>query len=117
MTEQLVPQPARISPKAAMLLAYLAGHIGAANGVTVAQIAIWLNWRPREVRHLVTELREHGHALCGHPKTGYYIAASADELEVTCGFLTRRALHALRLVALLRRMPMQDLLGQLKLST
>jgi biotin operon repressor len=41
----------------------------------------------REVRHQVSALREDGIAVCGHPKTGYFIAATAGELETTVEYL------------------------------
>ena len=99
------------------LLVILQRHIGAGAGVSVYGLAAELNCTTRAVRHLVTELRATGHAVCGHPKTGYYLAASACELEATCSFLRARALHSLTLEAALRKLTLPDLLGQLKLNT
>lgn len=69
------------------------------------------------MRVLVSELREDGHAICGTPADGYYIAANADELQHTCDFLRSRAMHSLVLEARLKRIPLVDLLGQLRLPT
>lgn len=99
------------------LLAALSAHIGRDRGITAAHVAGRLNVPARQVRSLVTELREEGVAVCGHPRTGYFIAATAQELEETCQFLRCRALHSLTLESRLRRVPLADLLGQLHLLT
>lgn len=100
------------------LLAELAHHIGAERGVHVAELARRVRLNPRDVRRLVSLLREDGIAVCGHPSTGYFIAADQEELDRYClKFLRSRAMHSLRLEARLRRIPLPDLLGQLKLPT
>lgn len=99
------------------LLAYLAHHVGAANGATCAAIAGNLHTDERRVRALISELREEGVAVCGHPSTGYYIARTPEELERSCQFLRSRAMHSLHLEARLRRIPLPELLGQLHLET
>lgn len=98
-------------------LAVLARHIGSGNGITAAALAEALHTMPRQVRALITELRLDSVAVCGTPKTGYYIAATADELETTCQFLRGRALHSLTLESRLRKLPLADLVGQLHLAT
>ncbi len=95
----------------------LARHIGRDNGMTAEAIARELGVLPRDVRKLVTLLREEGIAVCGHPATGYYIAATPEELEETCQFLRSRALHSLTLESKLRHVPLPELLGQLRLKT
>lgn len=102
---------------AADVLAVLSAHIGAANGITAADLAASLDCLPRTVRQHVSELRLSGHAVCGTPKTGYYIAETGAELEATCQFLRARALHSLALEASLRKTPLPDLIGQLHLPT
>lgn len=99
------------------LAALLSRHIGKANGVTASGLATALGTTTRAVRHLVTELREEGMAVCGHPATGYFIAANPEELEATCAFLRSRAMHSLKLESTLRHVPLTDLLGQLRLKT
>lgn len=99
------------------LAVLLEQHIGQANGITAEAIAVQLGCPPRVVRHLVTELREDGVAVCGHPATGYFIAANSEELEQTCAFLRSRAMHSLTLESKLRRVPLPDLIGQLRLKT
>lgn len=99
------------------LLAVLARHQGRGNGITVKTLAIELDVTDRQVRELVSELRLAGHAVCGHPRDGYYIAETPEELAETCQFLRNRAMHSLQLESRLRNIPMPDLLGQLHVPT
>lgn len=101
----------------AQLISALSSHIGAGRGITARHLAARLDCPARRVRALVTEAREEGTAICGHPRTGYFIAETAEELEETCQFLRSRALHSLLLESRLRRVPLADLLGQLHLPT
>jgi hypothetical protein len=98
----------------------LQAHIGRARGVSAAFLAGALGLpfsAVREVRWLITELREDGVAVCGHPASGYFIAETKEELEETCAFLRARAMHSLALESKLRGMPLADLVGQLHLKT
>lgn len=95
----------------------LSRHIGRENGITAQAVAQLIDVPPRQVRHLVTELRMDGVAVCGTPRDGYYIAASGEELEATCQFLRARAMHSLVLESRLRNVPLPDLIGQMKLPT
>lgn len=99
------------------LLSILSNHIGKGNGIGVKLLAQQLDTQERHIRTLISELRDDAHAICGTPRDGYYIAATAEELEGTCEFLRRRALHSLGLEAKLRRIPLPDLLGQIHLPT
>ena len=99
------------------LLSVLSGHIGKERGISVKVLAEQLDCPQRAVRYLVTELRDDGVAVCGHPGAGYFIAANAEELEETCQFLRSRAMHSLHLEAQLRKMPLADLVGQMHLRT
>lgn len=95
----------------------LSHHIGRENGIPAEYIARLVDLPARQVRHLVTELRMDGIAVCGTPRDGYYIAASGEELEATCQFLRSRAMHSLVLESRLRNVPLPDLIGQMKLPT
>ena len=99
------------------LLNTLSRHIGKGNGIGVEQLAEILGATPRHVRKLVSDLRESGHAVCGTPADGYYIAATAEELQHTCDFLRSRAMHSLTLESRLMKIPLADLIGQLHLPT
>lgn len=101
----------------AELLTLLAAHTGRGRGLTAEALAARLGVSPRHVRTMISAMRFDGHAVCGTPGTGYYVAASAKELEETCEFLRERALHSLALEAALRRIPLPDLIGQLHLPT
>jgi biotin operon repressor len=105
------------TPNKTHLSTYLRFHIGRERGITAAAIAVALGCNEREVRKLVTELREDGMAVCGHPVSGYFIAATHEEIEETCAFLRSRAMHSLVLESKLRGMALADLLGQLRLPT
>lgn len=100
-----------------LVLTVLSRHIGKGNGIGVKQLALQTDLLPRAIRTHISDLREEGHAICGTPKDGYYIAATADELESTCEFLRSRAMHSLTLESRLRKIPLTDLLGQLHLPT
>jgi len=102
---------------ASQLLNTLSRHIGKGNGIGVKQLALQLGIEDRSIRKLISALRAEGHAICGTPKDGYYIAQTPDELQHTCEFLRSRAMHSLTLESRLRRIPLQDLLGQLHLPT
>lgn len=99
------------------LLSLLSRHIGKDSGIGVERLAVLMGSSPRHVRKLVSELRETGHAVCGTPTDGYYIAATAEELQHTCDFLRSRAMHSLTLESRLKKIPLADLIGQLHLPT
>jgi len=99
------------------LIALMSRHCGVRNGVTAKAIAELLDVPERRVRHLVTEAREDGIAICGHPATGYFVAQTRAEMESTIDFLKDRALHSLKLASTLSKIPLADLVGQLHLKT
>lgn len=99
------------------LIAILARHVGRGNGIQVRTLAAELDISERQARELVTELRLSGHHICGTPRDGYFIAATADELDETLAFLTHRALSSLTLVSRMRNVAMPDLLGQIHVPT
>lgn len=99
------------------LLTLLSHHIGRGNGLGVKAIAAQLDIDPRQVRVHVTDLRLGGHAVCGTPKHGYFIAQTGEELEETCRFIRARSMHGLVLESRMRKIPLPDLIGQLHLPT
>lgn len=76
---------------------------GAANGQSVNDLVFLLDTTPRAIRNLVSELRLDGQPVCAHPKSGYYLAATQEELDATCEFLRERALHSLKLYSKIKR--------------
>ena len=112
------PAPATREQTLATLVQRLStAHAGKGNGIGAEQLAGCLGINERLLRVLVSQAREDGVAISATPETGYYIAQTADELEESCEFLRSRALHSLRMEAQLRRIPLPDLLGQLRLNT
>lgn len=93
------------------------GHLGKSRGIAARHLAGRLDCPDRHVRDLVTQARKAGYAVCGVPRDGYFIAVTAEEVEETCDFLRARALCSLTLEAALRKMPLPDLIGQMRLPT
>ena len=91
-------------PEKAVTTSSLKRHLraGAANGKSVNTLAFELDTTPRAIRNLVDELIEEGTAVCAHPKTGYYVAETQEEVEGTCEYLRGRAMHSLHKISLLR---------------
>lgn len=103
--------------KSHAVLAALSAHIGCAHGIDAVALARCCGITVRNLRHCISELRRDGSAVCGRPETGYFLAATAAELDESCQFLRSRALHSLALEARLRKIPLADLIGQLHLPT
>lgn len=122
MDDLVIPAPAtwqRSRDEALAALIQLLGtrHAGKEHGIGAEALARQLCISERVLRSLVSEAREQGLAISATPDTGYYIAQTPEELEESCEFLRSRALHSLRMEAQLRRIPLPDLLGQLRLPT
>lgn len=98
------------------LLNVLAEHQGRDCGISAKALAARLDVPPRRLRHLVSEAREQGIALCGKPNTGYFVPVTPEELAESCAFLEHRALHSLRLLSRMKKVSMPALLGQLNLN-
>lgn len=112
---------------ASLVLGVLGGHIGEKNGITGEQLARKATgidrWDERDlrterlVRKLIQELRNEGFHICGTPDAGYFMAATAEELDRTCSFLYSRAMASLTQIARMKKVSVPDLRGQLKLPT
>lgn len=99
------------------LLNVLSQHQGAAKGIGAKALATQLGVPPRQLRRLISRCRdEDGVAICGHPRTGYYMAVTPAELAQSCAFLEHRALHSLRVLSRMKAVSLPDLLGQMKLN-
>lgn len=95
-------------------------HIGRANGQTAEQIATAITGRcvasdRRRLRLAVEALRRRGYPVCAHPMHGYYVAATATDVDDTCAYLYERAMTSLTQIAALKRVAIPDLRGQLGL--
>jgi hypothetical protein len=101
----------------AELLNLLAPHRGQANGIHMEHLAALTKHPARHLRKLISELRLEGVAICGKPETGYFMAATAEELDQFCiKYLEQRAMHSLKLSSRLRDIPLPVLAGQLLLN-
>jgi hypothetical protein len=85
-------------------------------GLSCRALSLAVGAPGREVRYAVTALREGGVPICGTPRTGYFIARTAEELAETLNFLRARAMHSLKIEAGLRRMSLPQLLGQMQME-
>jgi predicted DNA-binding transcriptional regulator YafY len=121
MTTQQRKQQASNHIHLKVLHALNAHHKGKANGIGARMLANSVGLieesGPRTLRKVISELRESGVPIAGMPDTGYFIAATAEELDAFCiKFLEARAMHSLRLSSKLRRVPLATLAGQLFLN-
>lgn len=105
----------------ATVLDALRARLGEQNGITARALVIEITHREspadeRRLRSIVEQLRSDGHRICAHPESGYFVAASDDELQRTLDFLYRRAATSFRQIAAMNRVSMPDLRGQLGIT-
>lgn len=96
-------------------------RLGEQNGISARRLVIQITGHAdvceeRRLRTIVEKLRSEGHRICAHPESGYFTAASNDELQRTLDFLYRRAATSLRQVAAMNRVSMPELRGQLGIT-
>lgn len=108
----------------AQVLTELSHHIGKDNGIHVRELVQRITGQlvnphalERQVRTIVSDLRMQGHHICAHPSSGYFMAATAGELDETCKFLVDRSLTTLAQVSRMKNIALPDLHGQLHLKT
>lgn len=105
------------------LLAALRNHIGRERGTTASALLVreirgaTSPGDERHLRTLIVDLRNCGHHVCGHPSTGYFLAATAEEMEEICQFLRNRAMTSLVQESRMRGVSIPDLIGQMRLPT
>lgn len=105
------------------LLVALRNHIGRRHGVTATALCREvLGSHPtsgdeRILRALVVELRKTGHHVCAHPRDGYFLAATTEEMLETCDFLHSRAMSSLQQESAMKRVSIPDLVGQRRLPS
>lgn len=98
------------------LMAAMVNHCGKDKAISSRELAFIVGVTERKVRLLVTECRQDGYAICGHPSSGYFMARNQAELEETLEFLRHRALTSLKLASTLGNIPLGDLIGQLHIT-
>jgi hypothetical protein len=108
----------------AQVLTELSHHIGRDNGIHVRELVQRITGQlammeplERKVREIVTQLRLEGSHICAHPQSGYFMAATPEELNETCEFLLGRAMTSLTQVSKMKNVALPDLRGQLHLPT
>jgi len=104
------------------VLAALAKHIGRGKGVSARELVVEITRRAdspaacRKLRKVIEELRQEGTHICGHPTSGYFIAATDKDIAATCEFLYARAMTSLSQICRMKRISVPDIRGQLKLK-
>ena len=108
----------------AQVVTELAHQVGAGNGIHVAELVRRITGQQvshalleRRVRQHITDLRMEGAHICGHPASGYYMAANGRELDATCAYLRARAMSSLVIISKLQGVAMPELMGQMSLAT
>lgn len=101
----------------ALTLHILSRHIGRGNGISMRELEKQAGINERQVRKLISALRRDGNAIAAHPKTGYFIAETPEEMDMACSFLRSRSMHSLVDEACMRKIALPDLIGQLHLKT
>jgi hypothetical protein len=104
----------------AIVLDALGDREGADNGITARDLVQLICGcstaaGERRLRHVIEALRGQGHRIGAHPSTGYFLARTDAELDATCEFLYSRAMTSLRQIAVMKRVALPDLRGQLRL--
>lgn len=116
MTEKLITRDSA-------LLALVA-HNGRAHAIHAADLVAEITGSragieagKRRLRQVIEALRRDGHHVCGLPTSGYYMAMSEAELNLTCAYLYSRSMTTLAQVAAMKRVSLPDLRGQLRLDS
>jgi DNA-binding FadR family transcriptional regulator len=102
-----------IDLKAALLQAL---KPGASNGKHERDLVRELDVKGRAIREAVNALRREGVAICGTPKTGYFIARTLEETEETWAFMNKRSMNWLETRRAFKR-ARAELAGQRRLKT
>lgn len=102
--------------RVAELVEAMAPHQGRDKGIASQDLADALGMNRRRMRKVISDARCEGVLICGHPKVGYWMPATAEELRMATAFLETRALHSLMLLSRMRGLGMPELLGQLRLN-
>lgn len=105
-----------------VVLKALARHIGECNSIHSGDLVFEITGRKSEadmrtLRDIIVDLRMQGLHICGHPGTGYYMAATSQELDRTCLFLHDRSMTSLMQISAMKNVSLPDLKGQLHLPT
>lgn len=100
----------------ALVLTALQSRIGAAKGMHEAELVAVTLLNGRLCRKAIELLRLDGVQICGKPETGYYIAATADELTSTTDWMFKRAAKTLKQISRMTKIALPALVGQINLD-
>ena len=100
----------------ALVLTALQSRIGEARGMHVAELSSVTMLHARICRKAIELLRLDGVQLCGKPETGYYIAATAEELTNTTDWMFKRAAKTLKQISRMTKVALPALVGQINLD-
>ena len=101
--------------RASELRQLLSHRIGKTSGIHLTGLIEAMLLNGRLIRKCIEALRMEGLHICGKPDTGYYIAATPDELEETINFLEKRAVKSFRQIAAMKKVGLQALYQQMSL--
>ena len=108
------------------ILQVLTRHIGRNNAISMGRLyrlaigeyADVIN-DTRMMRQIITELRDGGNPICSTPAQsggGYYLSSAGSELKDYCVQQRKRALKILTREAVLRKITVPELLGQIQME-
>jgi hypothetical protein len=109
------------------ILQVLTRHIGRNNAISMGRL-YRLAFREefadvindtRLMRSIITELRDAGNPICSTPAQsggGYYLSSAGSELKDYCVQQRKRALKILAREAVLRKITVPELLGQIQME-
>jgi hypothetical protein len=92
------------------------GHRGRENGISAIRLAAELDIPPRMLRELIGAANLAGHAVGGHPRRGYFMAATPQEAQEIADHLLKRARFGLLRASRILGMPVRELAGQARLD-
>ena len=109
------------------LLKELSRHVGRGRAVGMGELYQAVYERPydhrindtRQLRKLITKLRREGTPICSASATdggGYFLASAGSELEDYSRRLRKKALKGLKQEAVLRRVTLPELVGQIVIN-
>jgi hypothetical protein len=101
------------------VLKVLSSHAGRKNAIKAPVLAQAAGITPRQLRAVIEHLIEYHHARIGSTTQapyGYFIIETAEDAEHACEQLRHRAMACLRRMAMLKKISMRELMGQLRLD-
>ena len=116
---QALQRPAAVpynASEASVMLTLRESHKGRKNGIKAKDLACATRHTERDLRTVISGLRERGEAIAGKPETGYFLAITKQEIDEHCAWLISRAMKSLRLVSRMQKTAIPELLGQMAIE-